>query len=137
MSISMSYPPRFYSLQFVELVDYERMEISWDMRNRDEGSIPFTRSIDNKGLRASCCKTAVNPGFDNLPPTCHQEASRYINPHRLFHGVWIPQWLEERSEISEKAKKLYAYLTYFAGGRDVLGRRSGSWGRNYIALVGT
>ena len=43
--------------------------------------------------------------------------SRYINPHRLFHGVWLPQWLEERAEVSEKAKKLYAYLTYFAGGK--------------------
>jgi biotin operon repressor len=43
--------------------------------------------------------------------------SRYINPHRLFHGVWLPQWLEERSEVSDKAKKLYAYLTYFAGGK--------------------
>jgi hypothetical protein len=31
--------------------------------------------------------------------------------------VWIPQWLEERAEVSEKAKKLYAYLTYFAGGK--------------------
>jgi helix-turn-helix protein len=31
--------------------------------------------------------------------------------------VWIPQWLEERPEVSEKAKKLYAYLTYFAGGK--------------------
>jgi hypothetical protein len=31
--------------------------------------------------------------------------------------VWLPQWLEERSEVSEKAKKLYAYLTYFAGGK--------------------
>jgi hypothetical protein len=41
----------------------------------------------------------------------------FINPHRLFHGVWLPQWLEERAEVSEKAKKLYAYLTYFAGGR--------------------
>ena len=40
-----------------------------------------------------------------------------INPHRLFHGVWLPQWLEERVEVSEKAKKLYAYLTYFAGGK--------------------
>ena len=29
----------------------------------------------------------------------------------------MPQWLEERAEVSEKAKKLYAYLTYFAGGR--------------------
>jgi Helix-turn-helix domain len=43
--------------------------------------------------------------------------SRFINPHRLFHGVWLPQWLEERPEVSEKAKKLYAYLTYFAGGK--------------------
>jgi hypothetical protein len=38
-------------------------------------------------------------------------------PHRLFHGVRMPQWLEERPEVSEKAKKLYAYLTYFAGGK--------------------
>ena len=43
--------------------------------------------------------------------------SGFINPHRLFHGVWLPQWLEERPEVSEKAKKLYAYLTYFAGGK--------------------
>ena len=43
--------------------------------------------------------------------------NRFINPHRLFHGVWLPQWLEERPEVSEKAKKLYAYLTYFAGGK--------------------
>jgi Helix-turn-helix domain len=44
-------------------------------------------------------------------------ATKFINPHRLFHGVWLPQLLEERSEVSEKAKKLYAYLTYFAGGK--------------------
>jgi hypothetical protein len=44
-----------------------------------------------------------------------EEVPRFINPHRLFHGVWLPQWLEERAEVSEKAKKLYAYLTYFAG----------------------
>ena len=46
-----------------------------------------------------------------------REGSQLINPHRLFHGVWLPQWLEERPEVSEKAKKLYAYLTYFAGGK--------------------
>jgi hypothetical protein len=46
-----------------------------------------------------------------------RETPHFINPHRLFHGVWLPQWLEERPEVSEKAKKLYAYLTYFAGGR--------------------
>ena len=45
------------------------------------------------------------------------QSVRFINPHRLFHGVWLPQWLEERPEVSEKAKKLYAYLTYFAGGK--------------------
>ena len=33
--------------------------------------------------------------------------NRFINPHRLFHGMWMPQWLEERPEVSEKAKKLY------------------------------
>ena len=27
------------------------------------------------------------------------------------------EWLEERPEVSEKAKKLYSYLTYFAGGK--------------------
>ena len=43
--------------------------------------------------------------------------NRFINPHRLFHGVWLPQWLEERPDVSEKAKKLYAYLTYFAGAK--------------------
>ncbi len=46
-----------------------------------------------------------------------RQAPRFINPHRLFHGVWLPQWLEERPEVSEKAKKLYACLTYFAGGK--------------------
>lgn len=40
-----------------------------------------------------------------------------FNPHRAFYGIWIPQWLEERPEVSEKAKKLYAHLTYFAGGQ--------------------
>jgi hypothetical protein len=29
----------------------------------------------------------------------------------------MPQWLEKRPEVSEKAKKLYAYLTYFADGK--------------------
>lgn len=38
-----------------------------------------------------------------------------FNPHRAFYGVWIPQWLEEQREVSEKAKKCYAYLTLFAG----------------------
>ncbi|MGB8464917.1 MAG: hypothetical protein WCE49_08240 [Terrimicrobiaceae bacterium] len=49
-----------------------------------------------------------------------QQAPRFINPHRLFHGVWLPQWLEERPEVSEKPKKLYACLTYFAGGKPAL-----------------
>jgi Helix-turn-helix domain len=54
-----------------------------------------------------------------MPSQDKPEASRrhFINPHRLFHGVWLPQWLDERPEVSEKAKKLYAYLTYFAGGK--------------------
>ena len=38
-----------------------------------------------------------------------RETSQFINPHRLFHGVWLPQWLEERPQVSERAKKLYAH----------------------------
>ena len=53
------------------------------------------------------------PSQDKAEPSL----SHCVNPHRLFHGVWLPQWLEERQEVSEKAKKLYAYLTYFAGGK--------------------
>jgi hypothetical protein len=54
-----------------------------------------------------------------MPSQDKSETSQrhFINPHRLFHGVWLPQWLDERPEVSEKAKKLYAYLTYFAGGK--------------------
>ena|GEM_PF-2447416 len=40
-----------------------------------------------------------------------------FNPHRLFRGTWTPEWLDERREVSERAKKLYAYLTYFAGSK--------------------
>jgi hypothetical protein len=38
----------------------------------------------------------------------------YINPHRHFHGVWLPQWLEERLEVFEKAKNLYCSAVLFA-----------------------
>ena len=58
------------------------------------------------------------------PPVCPRKLrsrpawiATLYQPDRLFHGVWLPQWLEERPEVSEKAKKLYAYLTYFAGGK--------------------
>ena len=47
----------------------------------------------------------------------HRKVHDLSIPIALFHGVWLPQWLEERPEVSEKAKKLYAYLTYFAGGK--------------------
>ena len=47
--------------------------------------------------------------------SCHRHVS--YNPHRLFHGVWMPQWLEERPEISEKAKKLIRLPDLFAGGK--------------------
>ena len=54
-----------------------------------------------------------------MPSKENSETSQqhFINPHRLFHGIWLPQWLDERPEVSEKAKKLYAYLAYFAGGK--------------------
>jgi len=43
----------------------------------------------------------------------HHAPRQFINPHRLFHGVWMPQWLEERPEVSEKAKpqKLEEHLS--------------------------
>jgi hypothetical protein len=53
------------------------------------------------------------PSHDRIEPSL----SHFINPHRVFHGMWMPQWLEEQPEVSEKAKKLYAHLTYFAGGK--------------------
>ena len=73
-------------------------------------------------MRGSHCRSTT---YDECALQCAQEnldrgqrgSPRFINPHRLFHGVWLPQWLEERPEVSEKAKKLYAYLTYFAGGK--------------------
>jgi hypothetical protein len=73
-------------------------------------------------MRGSHCKSttydecALQCAQDKSAPE-HQRSRRFINPHRLFHGVWLPQWLEERPEVSDKAKKLYAYLTYFAGGK--------------------
>ena len=62
---------------------------------------------------------------------------KICNPHRLFHGVWLPQWLDERPEVSEKAKKLYAYLTYFSGGKATPGRRSISWPKSSMFHEGT
>ena len=42
---------------------------------------------------------------------------RRINPYKLFHGSFIPEWLEERpiKEISLGAKLIYARLTRYAG----------------------
>ena len=50
-----------------------------------------------------------------------QQTPQFINPHCLFHGVWLPQWLEERPEVSEKAKKLYAYQPTSRAARATLG----------------
>ena len=59
------------------------------------GSIWKSRTYDECALK--CAKE--NSGEE-------QHAPQFINPHRLFHGVRMPQWLEERPEVSEKAKKL-------------------------------
>lgn len=42
---------------------------------------------------------------------------RRINPYKLFHGSFIPEWLEERptKEISLGAKLIYARLSRYAG----------------------
>jgi hypothetical protein len=42
---------------------------------------------------------------------------KLINPYRLFHGVWLPEWLDNRPEISDGAKRLYARLCCFAGNK--------------------
>ena len=73
---------------------------------RDTGFEPVTPTVSRVGSKEDCHTRDVTP-----------PKARFINPHRLFHGVWLPHWLEERPEISEKSKKLYAYLTYFAGGK--------------------
>jgi Helix-turn-helix domain len=73
---------------------------------RDRGFEPLTPTVSRVGSKEDCHTRNVTP-----------PKARFINPHRLFHGVWLPHWLEERPEISEKSKKLYAYLTYFAGSK--------------------
>jgi hypothetical protein len=42
---------------------------------------------------------------------------KLINPHRLFHGTWTPEWLDSRAEVSDGAKRLYAQLCRFAGNK--------------------
>lgn len=39
----------------------------------------------------------------------------YINPFRRFIGSFIPEWLEEMTEISDGAKIVYARLARYAG----------------------
>lgn len=41
--------------------------------------------------------------------------SQHLNPYKLFHGSFIPNWLLSRSEVSANAKLLYARLGQFAG----------------------
>jgi hypothetical protein len=65
-----------------------------------------------------------------------REGSQLINPPRLFHAVWLPKWLEERPEVSEKAKKLYAYLTYFGAAKVTHGRLSIIWPKDSIFRAG-
>jgi len=41
--------------------------------------------------------------------------NRRINPYKLFVGSFIPNWLLERTDISDSAKLLYARLSQYAG----------------------
>lgn len=41
--------------------------------------------------------------------------TRRINPYKLFYGIWIPNWLLERKEVSSGAKLCYGALCRFAG----------------------
>ena len=45
----------------------------------------------------------------------HIAGMKRINPYKQFIGSFIPEWLEERSEISPGAKICYARLARFAG----------------------
>ena len=75
-----------------------------------------TRTLDiNLGKTPKNNNREANSGSKNVE--CQPTPGDIFNPHRAFYGTWIPQWLDERSEVSERAKKLYAYLTYFAGGK--------------------
>lgn len=44
---------------------------------------------------------------------------KFINPYKLFHGAFIPNWLLRRTEISASAKLCYARLCQYAGRRGV------------------
>jgi len=39
----------------------------------------------------------------------------YINPYKIFNGVWLPIGLLERTELSQGAKLCYALLCKYAG----------------------
>src|SRR4029077_14303758 len=96
------------------------------------GSVCTSTTYDKCALQ--CAQENLGQGENRSP--------RFINPHRLFHGVWLSQWLEERPEVSETAKKLYAYLTDFAGGKGyswpsygLLGERLHCCRRHVMRLV--
>ena len=38
-----------------------------------------------------------------------------FNPYKEFTGIWTPNWLMERKEISAKAKLVYGRLCQYAG----------------------
>ncbi len=43
---------------------------------------------------------------------------RLINPHKMFTGNFIPNWLMERREISNSEKLLYSILHTYESGTD-------------------
>lgn len=40
---------------------------------------------------------------------------KFINPYKLFFGAMVPNWLHERTEVSQGAKLTYARLVQYAG----------------------
>jgi DNA-binding MarR family transcriptional regulator len=42
---------------------------------------------------------------------------KQINPYKLFHGAFIPNWLLQRTEVSVGAKLCYARLCQYAGNK--------------------
>jgi hypothetical protein len=77
------------------------------------GSNPCRAASGNQRLKMSVPSSV--PRKNQNKGAMHR--GNFINPPPSFSWRVDAQWLEERPEVSEKAKKLYAYLTYFAGGK--------------------
>ena len=88
-------------------------------------------------MSGSHCKSTT---YDECALQCAQEnldqghrgSPRFINPHRLFHGVWLPQWLEERQRFPRRQRSCTPISPISRVGRVILGRHSGFGGETTL-----